>query len=160
VRREKEPVANRWDFCGPLHLRLRISWQLAGILLAAHGGAAICLLITALPPWIAWLAMLAVALHLVYALSQHAFRCTRTAITELTLADKAQVQLVTGGGQPINAVLLGGYSQLMLSVLRLRLGPWRRRSVVLLPDMLEPDRLRKLRVYLRRLGSAIHSDNV
>lgn len=155
-----ELIANRGDFSVPLRLRLRVSWQLAGTLLVAHAGAAICLLITALPAWITWLAILAVAWHLLYVLGQHAFRCTRTAITELTLADKAQVQLVTGGGQPINAVLLGGYSQLMLNVLRLRLGPWRRRAVVLLPDMVEADRLRELRVYLRRLGSTIHSDNI
>lgn len=149
-----EPTAHCWDFTVPLHLRLWPSWRLAGVLSIAHGGAAICLLITPLPSWMIWFAILAVACHLLYALCHHAFRCTRSAITELTLTDSAQIQLLTRAGQPIDAVLLGGYSQPMLKVLRLRLGRWQRRSVVVLPDMLEPDRLRELRVRLRRLGTA------
>lgn len=154
----RAPAVDRWDFSVPLQLRLRPSWRLAGILLVAHGGAAICLLISALPAWLTWLAILPVAWHLWYALSQHAFRCARTAVIELRLRDEARIQLVTSGGQALEAMLLGGYSRPMFGVLRLRLGRWQRRTVVLLPDMAEPDRLSELRVRLRRLGQTNHSD--
>jgi hypothetical protein len=133
---------------------------LASALLIMHAGAAICLLTTALPAWMTWLALLAMAWHLLYVLGQHAFRCTGTAITEFVLVDKTQITLVTGRGQSMEAVLLGGYSHPMLKVLRLRLGPWRRRALVLLPDMVEADRLRELRVRLRRLGARRNPDSV
>ena len=153
-----EPIADRWNFSAPVHLRLRPSWRLAVALLVAHTGAVVCLLTTALPARLTWLAVLVVAWHLFHALGQHAFRCTPTAITELILVNKTEVRLVTNGQGPIDAVLLGGYSQPILKVLHLRLGPWRRRSVVLLSDMMEADRWRELRVRLRRLGPALHSD--
>ena len=156
----REAITKHWDFAVPLHLRLRPSWRLAGALLIMHTGAAICLLTTALSGWMTWLAMLAIACHLLYALGQHAFRCTSTAITEFTVADTTQIKLMTGSGQPIEAVLLGGYSHPLLKVLRLRLGPWHRRALVLLPDMVEADRLRELRVRLRRLGPSTDADSV
>ncbi len=76
------------------------------------------------------------------------------------MADTTQIKLMTGSGQPIEAVLLGGYSHPLLKVLRLRLGPWHRRALVLLPDMVEADRLRELRVRLRRLGPSTDADSV
>jgi hypothetical protein len=150
---ESKPISKQWDFSAPLQLRLRSSWQLAGVLLASHGGAAVCLLMTSLPAWATWLSVPAVIGHLLYALGQHAFRCTDAAITEITVVDDLEVDLVSGHGQRSAAVLLGAYSHPLFSVLRLRLGPWRHRSLVLFPDMVEIDRLRELRVRLRRLGS-------
>ncbi|MGF1613066.1 MAG: hypothetical protein ACFCVA_03900 [Gammaproteobacteria bacterium] len=105
-----------------------------------------------MPRWTLLLGMLVVLGHFLYALGQHAFRFASTAITEFILSDDARIQLITRGGGRMPSRLVGGYSHPMLGVLRVRLGPWHRRALVLLPDMVDPDRLRELRVRVRQLA--------
>jgi toxin CptA len=81
--------------------------------------------------------------------SQHALRITRWSLRSLTwqTGQACRVQLV--GGAEFDAVLgPQAFVQPWLVILQYRVSRWRSHYLLLLPDMLDPDTLRRLRVRL------------
>jgi len=141
-------------FATPLSLELRPSRRLSGFLLAAHGGALAALPFTSLPFWAVIAMGLAVLVGLTRLLPRFATLSHPDAVTRLVWPAEDEWQLATRGGQQDSGVLLpGAYVHPWLVILPFRTGR-RRRSVPILPDMLDADSFRRLRVRLGLHSSA------
>jgi toxin CptA len=141
-------LSNR--YATPLRLEPGRSVQLAGWLLAVHVTA--MLLVPWLPlPSLAQLALGCALLgNLLWIGSQHALRITRWSLRSFTwqIGPVCRVQLVSG--VEFDAVLgPQAFVQPWLVILPYRVSRWRSHYLLLLPDMLDPDTLRRLRVRLR-----------
>jgi hypothetical protein len=135
-------------FATPLNLELRPSRRLAGFLLAAHGGALALLPFTSLPLWAMITVGLAVLASLTRLLPRFATLGHPDAVTRLVWPAGDEWQLSSRGGQQDSGVLLpGAYVHPSLVILPFRTGRGRR-SVPILPDMLDADSFRRLRVRL------------
>jgi toxin CptA len=91
--------------------------------------------------------------NLLWTGSQHALRITRWSLRSFTwqTGPACRVQLVCG--TEFDAVLgPQAFVQPWLVILQYRVSRWRSHYLLLLPDMLDPDTLRRLRVRLR-MGS-------
>jgi toxin CptA len=137
----------------PLTLSPRLSRRLAAFVALTHAGAAACVL--ALPvswPWrVAGLA--AIALSGLWQGLTHLWPRAPWAVRQALLGEDGW-ELTLGSGRRVQARLAPStYVGARLVVLNFRGPPWRRCSMVLPPDALDPDLLRRLRVRLR-LGVA------
>lgn len=135
----------------PLAVDLRASRQLA-VLLALAGAAALLLVL-----WLPLPAGVRLALGLllpavtVHALLRDALRLLPWSVTALQLAGDGTLRYCTRAGQWQAAQLLGSSCvTAWLTVLALKpSGGWLARGVVLLPDSLEREDYRRLRIRLR-----------
>ena len=132
---------------GPLHLEPQPSRRLAALTLAAHMGAAAVALSLPVGVTARLLLASAVGLSLVWAWRGVA---TRVAVTwdpegEWWWRDET--------GERRVRLRADSYCSPAMVVLRFQAARWRR-DVVLLPDSLEPEVLRRLRVRLRLEGAA------
>lgn len=140
-----------------LRLTLRVSRRLTALLLLAHGGAlALTFTLPLSRPHILLLSA-AISVSLVWSLS--AAMLKRRAIVELIWDAMGEWTLRDASGSEIQARLLpGAYVHPQWVILNFvpagQRWHWRRRTVILLNDMLDADSLRRLRV---RLLAAPHT---
>lgn len=131
-----------------LLIRPRRSAILTGFIILTHGLAIACLLVS-LPLWVGALAAIGVVYSLVYTLNRHALMTADDAITELAWEGNGDWILVLRNGVRLSAQLLrSAYLHAGLVVLNFVLNG-RNRSIILLPDTLDPDTFRWLRVRLQ-----------
>lgn len=148
-------------YAAQLNLEPGRSLWLGVLLLLAHGGSLGVLFLVPLPVYAAWAAALIVLASMAWGIRRHALRLDRNAIVRLVWdADDAWL-LVTAAGRELAAVLMtSSYVHPWLAVLNFQTEGtgvrrlWRRRSVVLLPDALDAESFRRLRVRLRIDGAA------
>ncbi|MEA3277511.1 MAG: protein YgfX [Pseudomonadota bacterium] len=138
----------------PLRIRPGFSRRLAGFVLVTHAAA---LTSVALLP-VAWYVRLTLALtvlgSLAYQSAVHLIRTAPWAVREALRESDGTWTLILASGARVDANL--SPSTLVttgLVVLNFRCGGWRLRSLVLLPDALNENELRRLRVRLRLSGS-------
>jgi toxin CptA len=115
-----------------------------------HGGALLLIPPLKLPAWLALLLSTAVVVSLTYTLTTHALLSSRRAIVQLIWDAEGKWTLLTLKGERLEAQLLPiTYLHPRLVILNFRLGkPWERRAVMLLPDSVDADTFRRLRVRL------------
>lgn len=137
-----------------LRLELRSSPRLAAALSVAHIGAAGCLFPIELPVSVKLIVGAGLIISLVHTLCRHALRCSAHSICELGCNPEGEWELSTRRGESFRGVRLSSsYVHPELVALSFRVGRWRRRSVILLPDALNAGDLRRLRVHLRLEGA-------
>jgi toxin CptA len=133
---------------------LRPSRALAAVILVAHG-AAVVAATAALP----WLPALIVGLGLVVSGVHHvriALHRSALAIAGLEFSSDGRLALASPGGEWRAATLTSAVvPAAWLAVLTARDDIGRRRAVVILPDAIEHDTFRKLRVWLLWRNAAV-----
>lgn len=142
----------------PLHLELRPSSRLASAVLLVHGGALAILIPLALPP--ATLVALAAALlgSLTWLFPIHVSMRSAHAIRRLVWEPDGVWRLWTTNGNELTGNLLHtSYSHPQWVILNFQIeGQRRSRAVVILPDSLDRDTLRRLRARLRHARPTDH----
>lgn len=135
----------------PNVLSLRPSWSLAGLLLALHGMALACLVPLEIALWIKLAIVAALAAGLVPALYGTALLRSADAVVELELRDDGSLQIARRDGTRFDAEVLAAtavYAPAVLLRVKAAAGG-RSRSIVVFPDTLPAQDLRRLRVWLR-----------
>lgn len=134
-----------------LEMNLASSRALAGILVSAHAASALLLGLTGLP-WMGKVAALPVFLaSLALSLRRHAWRLSPSAVVGVRLDPECRAAFRRLDGKTLEGTLLGSsFVSPWLTVLNLRPeGRWRTVSLVILPDAVEREAFRQLRVLLR-----------
>ncbi|MGQ0595485.1 MAG: protein YgfX [Gammaproteobacteria bacterium] len=136
-------------FTGPIRLQPTGSALLGTGIAFSHTGA---LVIVALLPWPAW-ARVSVAMllcgSLVWSLAWHVLH-RGDAVTEAILQGDGSWTVRAGPAEPVSATLANdSVVTPYLTVLLFKLADGRRRSLLVLPDNIEPETFRRLRVRLR-----------
>jgi toxin CptA len=134
-----------------LALRLGSSRRLAQILGSAHFLAAAALWLAPLPVGLSLTGTLALSLHLVWVLRRHAWRNAAGALIELEFLDDCSILAGSRAGmREAYRVAGSSFASPLLTVLNLRPeAGGRTRSVLILPDSVDADGFRRLRVWLR-----------
>lgn len=130
---------------------IRPSRTLAGVLAAAHGGAIVCVMITALPLWARLSLTVLVAAGLWHSLTRYVLQRRPDAITGLRCDGDGRwfVRWRTGVVEPVS-LLPDSYLHPAVVVVNLRVeADRRRRAVILLADNVDPESFRRLRVCLK-----------
>lgn len=133
-----------------MDLRPRWSRRLAWFLFAIHGAATAT--VVAVPLDWYWRAglLVAVLVSLGHGIGSHLFRRLPWAVSEARWEPDGAWNLVLASGRQVEARLSPStFVATSLVVLNFRRGRWHACSLVLLPDSLDPDLLRRLRVRLR-----------
>ena len=143
----------------PLRLQPGPSRYLALFLILAHGLALATLVITPLPLWIRTVLGLLLAASLIHGFRRHVTRRSSGSITTAVWDELGLWRLTLAFGRTLEAQLLpDSFVTLPLVVLNFRTGSrWGRRSLVLVNDAEDAERLRQLRVRLKleyRKGSS------
>lgn len=130
---------------------LRPSRILAAILVLAHGAAIAMVVLAGLPLWPALIAIAALVASLVYDVRQTALLRAPDAVSafEITADDKFSIQ--TRSGECLECEVLGStYVTYFLTILNLKaIDSGKNKRAVILPDSLDAEDFRKLRVWLR-----------
>lgn len=140
-----------------LGIGLKPSLRLATMLGLTHVGAAGLLWPLALPAWAKVAASVMLMASLVFYLRRYALLCSPASITHLEVMDDMTCTLETRKGDQIACTLLGSsFVAPYLTVLELKPAEpgnmWEQftsHSIVILPDGINADEFRKLRVLLR-----------
>ncbi len=133
-----------------LFVRLGASPQLIVVLGSLHLGAIPCGFANDLPPAIQGLVALCVLLAGMRCIALHGSRRAARAIVLLVWDRLGQWRLVQRDGRVLDVCLEpGGYVHPKLVVLAFRTRSGRRLRVLIAPDMVDADRLRRLRTRLR-----------
>lgn len=143
----------------PLRIRPKPSRRLAVFLLAGHL-AALAVVFATPVDWY-WRVGLVVSVlaGLAYGIGAQVLYLFPWGVREATWGSNGTWALVLVSGERIEARLLPStYVSGRLQVLNFKAGRWRRRTLVLLPDALDPDLLRRLRVRSRLEGVGSVSD--
>lgn len=137
----------------PLHLLSRLSRWLAAFIVLTHTGAVACVLALPIPwPWRVG-GLVLIGLSGVWQALTHLWPRTPWAVREAVWGEDGW-ELTLGSGRRVPARLAPStYVGTRLVVLNFRGPSWRRCSLVLAPDALDPDLMRRLRARLR-LGVA------
>jgi toxin CptA len=128
------------------------SRQLALFIWISHLSALCLILLPAFPPWLKLLLPPLILLSLIHTRNTHILRSTASAITAAEWDGEDEWLLFTGHSKKYRARLLGSsYVQPWLMVLNfICIGKSKKRvSLILMPDSLDADRQRRLRVKLR-----------
>lgn len=113
-----------------------------------HGLAGVAATVASVPLWVKAGLLASIGLSLAWTGYRYGWRRCGGFISRVELLD-GRWRLETGDGIQHPAKLTGGYAQPGIVVLSFRLeGVWRR-SVALLPDAVDSETLRRLRVWLR-----------
>ena len=133
-----------------LRLEPRRSLRLAGLLLLAHVGALVFLVLSPLPAWIKILLVCLVGGSLIFTLNTYALLRGRWAIACAVCEGDGQWSLRTAAGREFDVRLLpGSYVHPGLVILNFSADRrWRSYSMILMPDSLDALTLRRLRVRL------------
>ena len=127
------------------------SYRLAAILSLAHLATAGLLGLLELPLGINAITAAALVFSLIYYLRQDALLTANDAVEFFELSGEMQCTLTTRSGESMSCSLLGGtFVTPYLTVLNLKpAGKFFSRSVVILPDGIDAEEFRQLRVWLR-----------
>lgn len=130
---------------------LKRSRCLAAVLIAVHGAAAATLVPLAIPGWAQAALALLIAASLWRALRRHAWLTSRASVTSIELREPGWAMVETGPRGREEARILGTtYISALLCVVNLRVaGRAFARHAVLVPDNVDADSFRRLRVALR-----------
>jgi toxin CptA len=135
----------------PIHVDLRTSRALAALLGAGCLVACALVVILPLPVWLASLAILAGVLATSRALMLHALLLRPSSVVRIEVTASGEMRCTMRSGEMVAATVLGSSTVMpWLTVLNLEL-PGKRlaRHAILLPDAVEADEFRRLRVWLR-----------
>lgn len=133
-----------------IFLRLVSSPRLTGILLAVHGGAAACAHASDLPTAVKLLLVGILAWGAWRSVGLHGRRRADGAIVLLVWDRLGRWRLVRRDGRMLDATLAGdGFSHPLFVVLLFRTGEGRSVPLFIVPDMVDDEDLRRLRVRLR-----------
>jgi hypothetical protein len=133
-----------------LTIRLSASRQLTLGLGGLHLGAIPCALANDLPAPVQGLVVLCVVLAALRHIELHGSGRAARSIVLLVWDGHGQWRLVQRNGQVLDACLdHGAYSHPLLVVLPFRTRGWRRSCVLIVPDKVDAECLRRLRVRLR-----------
>lgn len=132
-------------------IALRPSRLLAVILIAAHAAALGFLLILSLPPVLLPVVALLLMASVVVSVRRHGLRLTPDAAVCLDFDDRERVRLTCRDGRVCNGLILPSTTVgSLMTVLNVAVDGRRRPvHVILLPDSLNADDFRRLRVWLR-----------
>lgn len=135
----------------PIHLVLQPSRMLTVLLLSVSLAACLILLCMPVALWLKALAILLVSLATIWHVAKNALLLLSNSIIKLELTTKAEFFVTQRDGQKIKAeVLTTSFVAWYLVMLNLKLPDSRLvRHVVLMPDMLDGEAFRQLRVWLR-----------
>lgn len=142
----------------PLTLAVKPSRRLSGAVGLVHGLAALASLANPLPWW-----MRALALAAVLTGAALAWRplCRVPPVSRLRVGETGEWKLWTAAGDEIRLILLpGSVAVAGLILLHFRDEAGRFRAVPLLPDSLDADGFRQLRVRLRALSGSLAADRL
>ncbi len=129
---------------------------LAGVVGLMHVAALGILLPIDLAPPVKWSIALMVVASFGHALSRYGLGRGGRTIVAVGLDDRAGSRLVVARApRVVGARLVDSFVHPCLVVLRFELDTGSRRSVVLLPGMLEREAFRRLRVYLRTRAASV-----
>jgi toxin CptA len=130
---------------------LRPSRQLAAALALLHLAALACLVPLALAPWLKAPAVLALLASLVFTLRRSALLAASDSIVALVPKDDGMIRYVLGDGEEIEAEVLPDSTVYRFAAVVLLRAPGARRvrSVLVLPDAMDAEAFRQLRVWLR-----------
>ena len=157
-------MSNR-NYTSTLRLEIKNSPGLTGIVIAMHAGAFIMLIISGLPVIVkvALTTMVVVSLLVIFPLSSHSsfFRFRRQFIPSVKSAvwnGDDSWSLKVAGSEDLQAELSGSsfvHPQLTIVNLKLMDQPWYRRyrSLVFLPDNIDAESFRRLRIRLQQFSS-------
>ncbi len=137
-------------YATPLSLELRSSATLGVLVTAAHAGAAVSLAFTSLPLWIRVLGIMTVLASLLRVFPRSVSLRHPNAVHRVLWPAGDEWHLFTrGGGELVGTLLPESYLRPWLVVLRFKIPSSRTpRSVVIVPDMLDANVMRRLRVRL------------
>lgn len=145
-------------YARPLSIDLKPSRMLAGAAVCLHGGALLMIPWLPVSGWLVALLMSVVVISSVHMLAGPTLRVRSKAIVAVQWRGDGSWRLRTRDGEEREARLLAdSYVHPWLTVLNFRVSGCvygRRCSLVLLPDSLEPERFRQLRVRLRLEGAS------
>jgi hypothetical protein len=134
-----------------LQIRLRPSRWLALLLLVMHGGALALLPTAAMPPWLAFALAFAVVGSLFHTLTTYALLRSKRSVVHVIWEDEQHWTLLYRDGTAHAAELAPGlfvHPHAVLLNFRTERG---KRSVVMLPDSVDPATYRQLRARLATL---------
>lgn len=139
------------DAAAPLTITLKPSPRLAWLLGIAHAAAAGAVSVLELPAWLTVALVVALAAHGVLQTLRLALLRRADAVVAVEAGRASGVPFRTRNGTWQAAQLLGStYVSPALTVLNLKpVGARRARHVVILPDAVDADDFRRLRVWLR-----------
>ena len=134
-----------------LRLALKPSRQLSAWLLFGHITAAVCVLIVAMPLLLQALLAIVLLLNLIYAMTYQAWRRWPTSIVGLLFERDGGVRVEYRNGTVRAARVLGSsFVAPYLTIVLLKPDQrWLTSTVVILPDTVEPELFRQLRVWLK-----------
>jgi toxin CptA len=132
------------------HIELSPSRYFAFALVLAHGAAFLALLMV-LPAWAAWASAILLLVSLLHYLLRDAWLRLPGSCVGLLIEEEESVALIMRDGRQVPCrILSGSLVTPVLTVLNLVLPDARMtRSVVILPDGLEAESFRQLRVWLK-----------
>jgi len=117
------------------------------------------ILLLPLELWLQLTIAFVITISLIQAMRNHVLRSHGPAITSAEWNSEGEWLLFTVNGDELSAQLkASSYVQHWLIVLNFSIAPFQRRSLILLPDAIDPDLLRQLRVRLRLHGRT-NTDN-
>jgi len=134
-----------------LNIRLKPSVYLTLLLSAVHAIAIGLILVLPLPIWLKVAATLAFCTSFVFYLKRNAWLAAPNSIIALVINEDCTCAIETRGGKRLECILLPtSYVSAFLTVLNLNANGERlARHVVILPDAINSEDFRKLRVLLR-----------
>lgn len=120
-------------------------------LLLAHGGAITIVLVVSMPLWLKLIAVTALVINLGFEMWRNALMRDADAVVAIGIAADNALSIQTRRGDWVDCTVRGDtYVASFLVVLNLRrLDNERRKIVVILPDAIDAEDFRKLRVWLR-----------
>lgn len=130
--------------------KLNPSRYLAAALVAAHGATLALLVPLALPGWAKMALSIVILFSLAYHLRHDALLSSKSAVAALKLEKEQVVLTLRGGDQLVGQVLRDSLVTPFIAVLNVRSqGARLARSVIILPDSLDAESFRQLRVWLK-----------
>lgn len=134
-----------------LRLELRPSRRLGFVLGLGHGIAAVAVLATGLPPWVAVALLVPIAASCAYCLHHAAFLRSGASIVVLEIGENDEVRCQSRRGEWFSARISdSSFVSPLLTVINLEIAGRRAaRNVVIVPDGVDADDFRRLRVRLR-----------
>ena len=144
----------------PLQLEPRSSFHLALILLFLHGVALIAIAVLSAPAWVHLTLSLAVILNFYSTFSVHVMGRGELAILSMVWDGEGDWNVLTATGERLTAKLQdNSYVHPYLVILNFLIPKHGRRSVILLPDSLDRNTMKKLLTRIRYEGNKNQSED-
>ena len=138
-----------------LYLSPEYSAILFVFILGSHLAAIGVMFLLPLELWLQLLVLSAIALNLIQGMRNHVLRSNSAAIKSAEWNSEGEWTLFTANGNEVVAQLRStSYVQPWLIILNFSISRFRRCSLILSPDAVDPGLLRRLRVRLKLLGAA------